>query len=276
MAEDHQGAAAAGSFCHKTLADGNCLVRALCIAAFGNDSLHQELRVRISCELAIHSQHYTSPEIVAAGSSLDGRAILEFIKETGDYFAVPTVKLSFECETMNLVQSGKNCGPWHLLGAASVLQCRVLSGYPSFADPAVKEQLTRAFLPKDEKHFPLKLFWTSNRDLPQNPLWMANHVVPVVRETTSGNKVQPGDFVVAKYKTPKGSTVQFRGCVVVPPPHLARAMTETDVVVKFLRAAASNKYHFFPDVEEMSIVSLNQVSVTQQPRIDNRGHYYFK
>jgi hypothetical protein len=105
---------------------------------------------------------------------------------------------------------------------------------------------------------------------------MANHVVPVVRETKSGNKVQPGDFVVAKYKTPKGSTVQFRACVVVPPPHLACAMTETDVVVKFLRAAACNKYHFFPDVEEMSIVSLNQVSVTQQPRIDNRGHYYFK
>jgi hypothetical protein len=71
VAEGYRGAAP-GSFCYKTLGDGNCFFRALSIAAFGNDSLHREIHVRISCELAINSQLYTSPDIVAAGTNLEG------------------------------------------------------------------------------------------------------------------------------------------------------------------------------------------------------------
>lgn len=94
-----------------TAADGNCLPRALSTAVFGNDSYHKELRIRITCELAVNKQMYLSPAYVAKGTCLDGEASVLFYHQSGD-FIHRDLERAYELEVMASATNSKEMGPW--------------------------------------------------------------------------------------------------------------------------------------------------------------------
>ena len=51
----------------KIYGDGNCLARAGSFLAFGTEDEHVEIRMRIACELALHSDIYQDDSFLGAG-----------------------------------------------------------------------------------------------------------------------------------------------------------------------------------------------------------------
>ena len=87
---------------------------------FGNDSHHKELRIRITCELAVTKQRYLSPDYVVKGTRLDGEASVSFYHQSGD-FVHRDLERAYELEVMASATNSKEMGPWQILAAANVL-----------------------------------------------------------------------------------------------------------------------------------------------------------
>ena len=275
IAEQQRPADAAppSHFARTTTGDGNCLVRSLSMAAFGTDALHQELRVRIACELALRRNMYLSPEYIARGTAEDGLHLLSILHATGDFHLVPSVELAFDCEVMAAVQDGKDLGMWHMLAAANVLQRKIYSIYP-----ANNPSFFRTVLPDEDLQFPIYIQWTSCSNEDITPGWKSTHFVPIVkdrRHVSDPNVIRVGDFVWADFYNGDGDLGgSYRGVIVprpdsFPPPPPG----ENVVCVQCLRK--SGRYYVFPQQEDISEVKLKDVRKTQEPTINNRGHYFF-
>lgn len=281
------GAAPADRFPLSTAADGNCLPRALSSAVFGSDVFHQELRVRIACELAVNKGTYMSPQTVSNGTALDGETSMNFYHQSGD-FIQSTAEEAFEDEAMACAANSKDMGPWQLLAAATILQRCVHSIYPAIGSAVLRREVHRPFLPDRDNYHPIFIMWTTTRDdLGEvNPeFWTANHFVPIVKdihdvlnnafhEPTPPEPTPPkiGDFVIVTYHVGRRELV-YRGLVIPTPNSIA--VREGEFVVRFLRQ--SGNFFVFPPKDDISVVSFQEASVelSPPPTIDNRGHHFF-
>ena len=257
------GVAPPDHYAKRTLGDGNCLARSLSAAAFGTEDYHVELRVRLAMELALRKHTYLSPEY--------GPDLLAFLHASGDFNAVPTLEMAYECEVLTTVANSKHMGLWHLMAAANVLETDIKSIFP-----APNIHMNRVFKPDGAAaRFPIYVQWTSTHDIPVDATWSANHVVSVVKSRNyvpHPDIINVGDYVTAEFVSLDGKVGKYRAVVVPRPGHFPDLPEE--VCVKCLRPRDNGRYYVFPNVDDISFLPLCRVKKTPQPTINNRGHYY--
>ena len=205
-------------------ADGNCLLWVLSTAVFGNDSHHKEIRIRITCELAVNKQKYLSPAYVVKGTCLELMVKRLCHSTTSQGITYTDLKQAFELEVMASATDSKEMGPWQILAAANVLHHQIHSVYPNLGSSVVRREVNRVFYcdtsQSQPDNFPIWVMWTSNReDLENvNPIfWMASRFVPLVnegetREQNTDDDIlnqsfweaplpEVGDFIITSFRT---------------------------------------------------------------------------
>ena len=109
------------------------------------DSHHKELRIRITCELAVNRQRYLSPDYVAKGTRLDGEASVLFYHQSGD-FIHRDLERAYELEVMASATNSKEMGPWQILAAANVPHRQIHSVYPNLGGSVVRREVNSVLL----------------------------------------------------------------------------------------------------------------------------------
>lgn len=159
-----------------TIADGNCVARALSLLVFHDQDHHQEIRCRIACELAVNPDRYISD--VSAGD-------LKSISELSDFYC-GSVKETYQAEVLDITKMCTFMGMWQLMAACNVFNMPLMSVYPSLGLKSHVSLLNRTLFPHGWKRngqrpsYSLNLFWSSTRTDMAPEYWTANHVVPLM------------------------------------------------------------------------------------------------
>lgn len=171
-------------------ADGNCLPRSASLLAFGSESEHDEMRVRIVIELCLNCDLYISNSFLNRGITLPDKEaknieqMYTMISDRyipGEVITKTVTRRIFEAESISVCKKNAYMGIWQLFAVSSVLKRPVYSVYPDIVKSTVKLFLNRIILPRQDEQFPpVTVMWSSTRtDMePQN--WIPNHFVPVV------------------------------------------------------------------------------------------------
>ena len=109
----------------------------LCIV---DESLHIELRSRVTCELVLHFTHYLKEEVISAYDPLintSSKSIRNTLVVTSPSFSLATpdkclAEEVFQMECLETPIIGSFSAMWHVHALASVLKRQVLSIYPDF------------------------------------------------------------------------------------------------------------------------------------------------
>lgn len=193
----------------RVVGDGNCLPRAVSVLAFGNENRHQELRARITIELAIHEDTYINPAYLKIGTSMAtisankipvSYAMYSDMYTAGDVITPAVVKRIFQKEVMNICKINTYMGIWQIHGLASVIKRPVFSVYPNLGHINVRRDLNRIVTPRnmtDENinSSPVHIMWSSTRMDMTTQHWVPNHFVPLLPMMPAVDVVQlPSDL----------------------------------------------------------------------------------
>ena len=110
----------------KIYGDGNCLARAGSFLAFGTEDEHVEIRMRIACELALHSDIYQDDSFLGAGLEDGQTAWAKHYTQYSPHYCMEVLTPSAvqdmsQKETLCWVHNGTYAGPWQLRALSSVL-----------------------------------------------------------------------------------------------------------------------------------------------------------
>lgn len=169
-----------------TYADGNCLPRALSTIICGSESLHEEIRVRLTAELVAKQSLYIDPEFLALGTTDDGSALLSDIILFSDIPGAASDEPlhHLQAEVMRCRGSFKECGLFHIYAAASVLRVPIQCLCPEKGPTQMQNLPSRRMQPLLEAEAgPIFIMWTSTarEEIAPDDHWSPNHFVPLLR-----------------------------------------------------------------------------------------------
>jgi len=162
--------------------DGNCLPR--CGSAFlfnGDQSHHQEIRIRIALELIKHQDHYLCNSYISKGwpsNLLPIPTCDSYMALCGQYDA--PLHVSYNKEVNDLLKDGKYMGFFQMSALASVLGCPIVSVYPAKGSVVAQRDLHRVVLPRELRcTTPRFILWSRIGDAVAE-MWNANHFVVLI------------------------------------------------------------------------------------------------
>ena len=164
-------------------ADGNCLPRSLSLLSFGHAEEHEEMRVRIVCELSLNAARYIDPVYLAKGSSDCGLTLLEILMRYAEvpYNVSNSALQVLQGETFITRKPSEDCGMWAIYAASNVLHTPLTSVFPDKGE-ADKQMLSKRtvfpFLPSESQ--PRHIMWTSFCTGQRDEYWSPNHFVPLL------------------------------------------------------------------------------------------------
>ncbi|GFR63249.1 vertnin [Elysia marginata] len=164
------------------------MTRSLSRLAFGDEKKHLELRCRIISELCLNQHIYLDEDYASLGCTFGKDKVLPWIAVMSDCFdgedtSDPSaVKSIFEKETFKATKLGEYLGIWHLLAAANVLKCSIVSFYPDKGPKKFQALFGRAMLPyhSSENDEIIHVMLSSSRSMTDEHR-VANHIVPLVK-----------------------------------------------------------------------------------------------
>ena len=117
--------------------DGNCLARSGSLLAFGTEDEHVEIKMRIACELALHSDIYQDDSFLGAGLEDGQTAWAKHYTQYSPHYCMEVLTPSAvqdmsQKETLCWVHNGTYAGPWQLHALSSVLGMSLHSIYPTY------------------------------------------------------------------------------------------------------------------------------------------------
>jgi hypothetical protein len=184
----------------KIFGDGNCLARCASVLAYGSEEFHLELRLRIAMEMIQHKHLYLDGRYLARGAKVVGKFNLpqryaQFSEiYTHQVLTHHVVSYIFDKEIHSILKAGNFMGVWQLFAMSSVLKIPLFAVYPKMGNPAVRADMHRLILPREESSThsgPKYIMWTTNREDMPAEHWQPNHFVvllPVWLQTDGINK----------------------------------------------------------------------------------------
>ena len=169
-----------------------------------SEILHEELRARTACELAVHSDFYLSDDKLPitdpdGGTPIrkhTGKNVLVFCSQNYEKAIVKSsqgnstspVEITFQIDCMQTANLGEWCGMWYIYGLYSVLGLKLQSIYPEFNKTIrpVYNKIVKPRVSKDvscNRH--LAVMWTRiGGKLPiEADSWAPNHFVPCLHNS---------------------------------------------------------------------------------------------
>ncbi|GFO23730.1 vertnin [Plakobranchus ocellatus] len=155
-----------------TVGDGNCMPRNLCLTFSGSDSWHKEIRCRIAIELALNAEHYLDEGKLS--SACDGEPktckFLRVISKLSDSTVSDdendiNVTSAFQAESMKMCVPCTYMGMWQLCPAATVLNIKIISVYPSLGWGVFQNLHKRVVKPRKRiSPNSIPITWSSSRN----------------------------------------------------------------------------------------------------------------
>lgn len=170
----------------KIYGDGNCLPRCASVMAYGTEFHHDEMRIRITFELAKNFDMYLQDNFLRKGHDyVIGNLPKVYASYSGMYAGVnltPATVRSILCQEIEgIVKPASLMGIWQVHAISNVLGCRFLSVYPQYGGHTVRLHLHRwahPFLEERPKTSPFSVMWTSTLGRQQtSKTWKMNHFV---------------------------------------------------------------------------------------------------
>ena len=169
------------------VADGNCLARCGSMLAYGTESHHSEIRLRIAIEMIQYRHLYLDDNYLARGVEVHGRnnssqRYAQFSAEfiTNDVLTENKISEIYSEEIRTVLKMGTSMGVWAMFALASVLHMPIFAVYPHLGSKAAREDLHRLILPRQETAVtkrPVYIMWTTTRTDMNEEHWVANHFV---------------------------------------------------------------------------------------------------
>lgn len=174
----------------KTTGDGNCLFRAASVLAFGDESKHEEMRVRTVVELACNSSFYLKDPDISSRIHAQEQVIYAHhgtrISGKVNMKDVPSI---FQAEVLDTCKSSTHASYWHLQALGTVFNRRVRSVYPQCGSEVIRKYFDAVILPQeyDSEKEPLVIMWTSTKKFHPELLaeFQPNHFVPLIPSNKS-------------------------------------------------------------------------------------------
>ena len=175
-------------FARKTTADGNCFFRAASLLAFGNENRHEEMRVRILVELAVHNAFYLNDNDICRRIAVQEQELLPSVGKITSEMNIDLVKTVLENEVRDTAHTSSWASYWHLQALGAVLNCPVQSVYPECGGSEVRKYFDAVIRPRrcDPGKKPISIMWTQ---IGGNGIkFVPNHFVPLIsaRKRTDG------------------------------------------------------------------------------------------
>ncbi|CAH3142869.1 unnamed protein product [Pocillopora meandrina] len=177
----------------RTSGDGNCFFRTASVLAFGDESKHLEMRVRIVVELACNIQyHLTVPNVEERI-----RVIEEYLLGTSSSKALDTslIKVAFKGEVRETCKQFNSASHWHVEALPTVIRRPVKVVFPE-GSGRIEEIFNDDIHPRDGRLIlePLVIMWTSANPSPRGG---PDHFVPLV---PAGEVCSPGKDLWRQYE----------------------------------------------------------------------------
>ena len=131
-------------------ADGNCFPRCVCLAAYGSQAMHQEMRVRLIFELVHHMELYLDNNFMCRGFKNEKTCLANLMAYSSLNWTGNLVQMMEEL-ILDSINDGKYMGALHVAASASVLGRNVVLVYPDYGGYTVQPHLNRMFLPRGGK-----------------------------------------------------------------------------------------------------------------------------
>ena len=156
----------------ETYGDGNCFPRAIAHAAFGTQSRHEEIRVRI-IDIAVKKEHlflnndYLSRGLPAEAHKVDRPSM--YCLYSGEDHAISLhpnqedIRLIYHRDIMRLAKKGGWMGVWQFHQSAEMLGVPIGSIYPQQTNPRIRSDMNRMMLPTNNSfhnRIPIYVMWT--------------------------------------------------------------------------------------------------------------------
>lgn len=167
-----------------TTGDGNCLFRAASILAHGDESKHQEMRVRTLLELGCNKSHYLADpnikeRIRFQEEYIRGKSGVKGISKLSGEFDKTGLEEVFKAEVCETCKDSTWASYWHLHALATVFHRPVRSVFPESRRESLVSHFNAVIHPREgySMMHPLVIMWTSTGS------WETtgpNHFVPLV------------------------------------------------------------------------------------------------
>lgn len=114
----------------KIYGDGNCLPRCASLIAYGVQDMHDEMRIRITFELALHEELYLENKCLQKGHPLPDNLPNIYAMYSDHYhgqkITSATVRSIFQMETQDVSKPGSYMGVWQVHSLANILKCKIM------------------------------------------------------------------------------------------------------------------------------------------------------
>lgn len=136
--------------------DGNCLGRCASVMAYGSQDWYDEMRIRITMELAANLEDYLKNDFLQAGISSESRGCRDHLLTQyalysefylGQSLSKNNIREILQAETKAIAQYSVYVGMWKMHALSNILQAQIFSIYPTFAGAVVQKHLHRWVVP---------------------------------------------------------------------------------------------------------------------------------
>lgn len=114
----------------KTAVDGNCFYRAASMLAFGHEGKHEEMRLRITVELATNSPFYLQDKDNEGRILAQELVHIQSNEEKNVEINPDILKAEFEIDVVNTASSSSWASDWHFQALGTVLNRQIRSVFP--------------------------------------------------------------------------------------------------------------------------------------------------
>jgi hypothetical protein len=168
--------------------DGNCLPRAGSIFAYGTESHHGDIRLRIAHELIIYKDMYLSEDHLSQGLPSNQRLSPAMVAQFSDFYTGQlmtdaAVEEIFLKEVQQILKMGEYMGLWQLFALASVMKVPIFSAYPKRGNRNIRRDMHRVLMPRETEDPNVRcpiIMWSSCRDDMSKHHWVPNHFTVIL------------------------------------------------------------------------------------------------